>query len=86
VIKKLQRRRPRPDLGCRAIGWMDGCTIDQKMVAGHGLICAPTLFILRLILKALIALGRKLSAVVFNNYYIRVLRPRRLDEAQSYEL
>jgi hypothetical protein len=23
VIKKLQRRRPRPDLGCRAIGCMD---------------------------------------------------------------
>jgi hypothetical protein len=21
VIKKPQRRRPRPDLGCRAIGW-----------------------------------------------------------------
>jgi hypothetical protein len=24
VIKKPQRRRPRPDLGSRAIGWMDG--------------------------------------------------------------
>jgi hypothetical protein len=24
VIKKPQNRRPRPDLGCRAIGWMDG--------------------------------------------------------------
>jgi hypothetical protein len=24
VIKKPQRRRPRPDLGCRAIGWMAG--------------------------------------------------------------
>jgi hypothetical protein len=23
VIKEPQRRRPRPDLGCRAIGWMD---------------------------------------------------------------
>jgi hypothetical protein len=23
VIKKLQKRRPRPDLGCSAIGWMD---------------------------------------------------------------
>jgi hypothetical protein len=62
---------------------MDARTIDQKMVAGHGLPCAPTLIILRLILKALIALGRRISAVVFNNYYIRVLRQRRLDEAQS---
>jgi hypothetical protein len=24
VIKKPQRRRPRTDLGCRAVGWMDG--------------------------------------------------------------
>jgi hypothetical protein len=23
MIKQPQRRRPRPDLGCRAIGWMD---------------------------------------------------------------
>jgi hypothetical protein len=23
VVKKPQRRRPRPDLGCRAIGWME---------------------------------------------------------------
>jgi hypothetical protein len=22
VIKKPERRKPRPDLGCRAIGWM----------------------------------------------------------------
>jgi hypothetical protein len=24
VIKKPQRRKPRPDLGCTAVGWMDG--------------------------------------------------------------
>jgi hypothetical protein len=24
VLKKPQRRRLRPDLGCSAIGWMDG--------------------------------------------------------------
>jgi hypothetical protein len=23
VIKKPQKRRPRPDLGCRAIGWKE---------------------------------------------------------------
>jgi hypothetical protein len=35
VIKKPQRRRPRPDLGCRAIGWMEQNFIldeDVKMV------------------------------------------------------
>jgi hypothetical protein len=28
VIKKLQRR-PRPDLGCRALGWMDGGYVSE---------------------------------------------------------
>jgi hypothetical protein len=27
MIKKPQRRRPRPELGCRAIGWMDDVNI-----------------------------------------------------------
>jgi hypothetical protein len=31
VIKKPQRRRTRPDLGCRAIGWMDGWMDFIKM-------------------------------------------------------
>jgi hypothetical protein len=36
VIKKPQRRRPRLNLGCRAVGWMDGpsilCSLTEDKV------------------------------------------------------
>jgi hypothetical protein len=30
VIKKPQRRRPRPDLGCRTIGWMEYAEVNVE--------------------------------------------------------